>query len=274
MTPTFKSPEVTYNVMKFPSGEVQVTLQHLDIDADYSVSLTGSILSSDQLMELLQLVDTLRNEGIENIYLHMPYCAYSRQDRRCKYGEALSSKVFATLINSCKFTKVYTYDNHSDVITALLDNCVNTPVHMILHNCMSFRVHPYDFFVSPDAGANKKVLECSKIFSKPMIRADKVRDLSTGRITHTEVFATPEQLDNKTVLIVDDICQGGRTFIELAKALKEISPTVKIHLYVTHGFFSHGIQPLINAGIDKLITTNSIVDLPDTKLQILDLEEV
>ena len=95
-----------------------------------------------------------------------------------------------------------------------------------------------------------------------MIRADKSRDTLTGEITSTEVYTTAERLDGATVLIIDDICAGGRTFIELAKSIKAIQPNVTIHLYVTHGFFDHDVGLLIDSGITQFITTDSVTQLP------------
>jgi len=259
MTPNFDLSTGKYKVLQFPSGEVQVQLTKQP-EALGDVLITGSILSSDHTMELLQLVEALRFEGVVFIDFLMPYCAYSRQDRRCNEGESFSLKIFAQLINSCDFRSVLTYDNHSDVATALIDNCTNIPVKDILYRRPEVNIRQYDYFVSPDAGANKKVFDCSKQFNISMIRADKTRDVKTGNIIETLVFATANELKNKTVLIIDDIGQGGRTFEELAKAMKAIEPSCIIHLYVTHGFFSHqfGISYMQSAGISKFITTDSV----------------
>lgn len=271
MEPNFKLSSGNYKVWKFPSGELQVSLLRRPSQTE-PTTITGSILSSDNIIELLQLVETLNYTGWNNLELTIPYCDYSRQDRRCNPGEAFSLKVFANLINSCNFTSVTTYDNHSDVATALINNCNNRHVKDLLikgNNLIKRVDRPnqkyetlisdvYGYFVSPDAGANKKVFDCSKRFNIPMIRADKVRDTATGAILETQVYATPEQLKNKTVLIIDDICQGGRTFEELAKALKAIEPTVTVHLYCTHGFFNKGFNAMKEAGISKFITTDSV----------------
>lgn len=245
-----------YSVHKFHSGEIQVTL-NLDVEILDNCTITGSILSSDHIIELLQLVEALRHKGHYYLNLIMPYCAFSRQDRRCNTGDSFSLKVFTNLINSCKFDSVTTYDNHSNVATALIDNCVDIPTSesSYLANVDKF----YDFYISPDAGANKKVLECSKKFQIPMIRADKSRDPLTMEITGTEVFATAEQLNGATVLIIDDILAGGRTMIELAKSLKEIQPNVTIHIFITHMFADYGFKLMIDAGISKFITTDSVV---------------
>lgn len=261
MKPNFKLSSSSYSVMQFPSGEIQVTLDTAPHAARiYPVTITGSILSSDHVMELLLLVEAINYRwNTSNINLIMPYCAYSRQDRRCNQGESFSLKVFTNLINSCNFTKVTTFDNHSDVSTALINNCYNVPIHQLLLDAQYIiKLREYDYFVSPDAGANKRVFNCSKLFRIPMIRADKIRDVSNGKILDTQVFATADQLKNKTVLIIDDIGQGGRTFEELAKAIKAIEPSCNIHLYVTHGFFNAGFNKLKEAGINKFFTTTSV----------------
>lgn len=273
LTPNFKLSEGTYSVMKFPSGEIQVKLDvdsimdedTLDHDEFF---IKGSILNSAHFFELAQLVEVLRSTYLNfTLYFVMPYCAYSRQDRVCNEGESFSLKVFSKLLNSLDIDRIQTWDNHSDVSSALLDNCHNTPVNKLLTSLPSLSI-TYDFFISPDAGANKKVQACSKHFNIPMLRADKIRDTSTGRILDTIIYATPEQLDSSTVLIIDDLCANGRTFLELAKAIKTISPSCIIDLYVTHGFFSAGLDEL-SKYIDKFYTTDSVCTLIDDRLTTL-----
>lgn len=265
MTPNFTISSGSYAVMKFPSGELQVTLTTVPY-ACSSIQIQGSILSSDHLMELLQLVSALKYHILPFVELSlvMPYCAYSRQDRIRNEGESFSLKLFAQLINSCNFTSVLTWDNHSDVSTALINNCINVhPKYFI-----SKIEHTYDYFISPDAGSNKKVFACSQTFNTPMIRADKTRDVTTGKIIDTQIFATADQLANKTVLIIDDICQGGRTFIQLAEAIKALQPSCTIHLYITHGFFDIGLSYL-STHIDHIYTTSSVCKLSPPSYDVL-----
>lgn len=259
MEPNFKLAIGTYTIRKFHSGEIQVAAK----TTSPINTITGSVLSSDHIIELLQLVEALRHNEGNLLDLVMPYCAFSRQDRRCNLGESFSLRVFTDLINSCNFISVTTYDNHSLVSTALINNCTDVPVAELVQAVPS--IASYDFFVSTDAGANKKVFECSKRFNVPMIRADKSRDTATGAITSTDVYATADQLDGATILIIDDICANGRTFIELAKSLKVIQPNVTVHLYVTHGFFSNDTALLVGAGITHFITTDSVTLLPAGK---------
>lgn len=257
MTPAFKTSVGQYTVKKFKSGEVQVQLHDWEgIEED--LVLEGSILSSDNLMELCQVVEAYRFyiPGIK-ILLIMPYCAYSRQDRRCNEGESFSLKVFANIINSLNFHHVITYDNHSEVSTALLDNCSSVSVKDLLdyNSDITFDV---DLLVSPDAGANKKIQACSSALDIPFIRADKLRSTTDNSLSETIVYTTAEELDGKTLLIVDDICDGGRTFAALAQSIKKIQPNCTINLFITHGFFTYGIDHLYEAGISKITSSTSV----------------
>lgn len=272
MTPHFK---ITgeYTVSKFASGELQVALVSLYDDND-DIRIKGSILSSDNLIELLLLVEVIRHHNHTiPIVLSMPYCAYSRQDRRCSSEEALSSKVFAQLINSCNFYKVYTFDNHSYVSTALIDRCFDVSVAKVFATTITsdkLPISDYSYLVAPDAGALKKVQACCEATNTKLLRADKLRSLTDGAISDTIIHLPPDaSLKDTKVLIIDDICQGGRTFIELAKAIKAIESTCEVHLYVSHGFFDRGLDDMIAAGISHFYTTDSVCTLQHQQLTIL-----
>lgn len=264
MNPAFTLKGEEYKVFKFPTGEVQVTLMKY-YPKRTQTTITGSVLSSDNLMELLQLNDALIRAGYKEIHLVMPYCAYSRQDRVCNYGESFSLKVFTQLINSCNFASVTTWDNHSDVSTALINNCTNIHVKDLIEPVSN---NEYDYLVSPDAGANKKVFTLSQSIKIPMIRADKIRDTATGNIIDTQVYTTKEQIEGKRLLIVDDICAGGRTFKELAQKLKSIA-NCNIDLYVTHGFFNNSvdvIDSLVDSGISDIHIIHNPYKLKHSRL--------
>jgi ribose-phosphate pyrophosphokinase len=113
--------------------------------------------------------------------------------------------------------------------------------------------------VSPDAGAEKKIFAFAKELGfENVVRAGKVRDVSSGKITGTEVYVPEPALykTDKDFLIVDDICDGGRTFIELAKKLRPMT-TGKIKLLITHGIFSKGIE-VFDGIIDEVLVINNI----------------
>ena len=269
MNPNFTGTMLEYRVWKFPSGELGLAITSFQRMQVIPMRITGSIQSSDNLMELLLLVNALRVlEGDMPIHLVMPYCAYSRQDRVCNLGESLSIKVFAQLINSCNFASVTCYDNHSDVATTLINNCKSVDLYTIFEKWGTDNLL-YDYLLSPDAGANKKVFKLAQKLQVPMIRADKTRDTRTGTITGTSIMLDEIPSIGSRILVVDDIAANGGTFIPIVQKLHSIDPSWTVDLYVTHGFFHSGVDKLLEAGYSRIITTNSVCTLDHPKVKII-----
>lgn len=263
--------DVHYDIFEksltFSGGEVLVKLNENHVFWQYIHSIPGKtkliaqIQSSDELMALLLLKDAFdRLSGGKQLHLVLPYVPYARQDRVCSEGESHSLKVFCELINRCEFRTVTVLDPHSAVTEALLDNLTVIDQVSLINQNKAF-IHHYEnlpggiFWVSPDAGANKKTAEIAKYFGcSRFLRADKLRDMATGKILETIVYA--DSLKGLTCFIADDICDGGRTFVELAKALKT-KGAARVELVVTHGIFSQGIGNLLDNGIDFIWTTDS-----------------
>jgi ribose-phosphate pyrophosphokinase len=236
-----------YKTFLFSGGEVSVKLtpEETSFEPSSKFYIDAHITNSNQVMELVLLKDALdRTYGNPTIHLTCPYLPYARQDRVCAPGESLSLRVFCDIINSLNFASVTVKDVHSDVALALLNNVVHYPVDELIGNTIHdvYRTNK-PVLVAPDAGARKKVLKVAQRYNLPMISADKVRDVNTGEITGTVVHS--DDLGNQQVLVVDDICDGGRTFVELAKVLSQ-KTSGKLYLYVTHGIFSQGLDKLLD----------------------------
>jgi len=177
------------------------------------------------------------------VNLTIPYVPYARQDRIAEAGESLSIGVMANLINSMGFKRVTIYDPHSDVTPALINNLEVVSLEQIVSRSelVTLVSEKEMTIVSPDAGAVKKVQKLAqKLNTTNLVIGSKVRDSLTGEITGTKIEG---DVEGKDVIIFDDICDGGRTFIELSKVLKKMSAN-EIYLYVTHGIFSKGLEVL------------------------------
>ncbi len=251
--------KVEMTMFTFAGGEehVRVNVQQLN-DAKYIV-INARIQTSSELMRLLMTTDAIKRATFDAIpvELVMPYFPYARQDRVCVEGEALGAAVMATLINSQQYSKVTIFDVHSEVSTALLDRVVNVQQADIISQCEQLvkQLSSGEItLISPDAGASKKTLKIAEMFEgrTSVIQAQKIRDVKTGDIVKTEIQG---DVKGKSVLIADDICDGGRTFIELAKTLKAAGAN-KVSLFVTHGIFSNGLT-VFEGFIDEIYTTDS-----------------
>lgn len=237
---------VTPAAFRFPGGEMQVTIPaglREQADAAREFRVHALLKSADDVMQLLLLTDALRRlNPAAPVHLDMPYVPYARQDRVCNPGEALGAAVFCKLINDQQYATVTIVEPHSDVTPALLQRVRVIDAAAFLKKALAAPAFAQGVtLMAPDAGARKRVQSLAKTLGVADVRyAEKVRDPQTGRITETRV---PDDIPAQPVLVVDDICDGGRTFLELAAALAD-KTRQPLYLYVTHGIFSKGLTEL------------------------------
>ncbi|MEO9385144.1 phosphoribosyltransferase family protein [Chromobacterium phragmitis] len=227
----------------FPGGEIHATAE-TGAPAS-SLSLCAHLRDAGSIISLLLATDALRRAypGIP-LELCLPYVPYVRQDRVANPGEALSAKVFCNLINQQGYSRVRIQDPHSDVVAALLERVeVEDPLPALRRALEA--IGPATL-VAPDAGARKRVLKLAQLLGCPAVCADKVRDTVTGKISGIELHG---ELPDSPLLVVDDICDGGGTFVGLAEAIAArraaSGQTGPLYLYVTHGIFSRGLDRLL-----------------------------
>lgn len=246
-----------FKIFKFPGGEC-----HIKFDANFkpteSVRLNMRLNSADDIMLLHLAVDALRRMEVKHIELFIPYLPYARQDRVMVPGEPLSIKVMTVLLNALHLNKIIIYDVHSEVSIALLDNVTNiTNTQMVKTFLKNLELKNY-LLISPDLGAYKKITKLAQVigYQNEIVTGLKVRNLATGEIIKTDIDKTG--LGGKPCLIIDDICDGGRTFIELAEVLKNRNAG-DLYLIVSHGIFSHdALTRLKTAGFKNVCGSNSI----------------
>ena len=236
----------SHKKFNFPVGEMHIKLEKYRPNS--RVSLHFIFEKNEDIIELLLVCDALRRNGLYLEGINMPYVPFSRQDRLCNPGESFSLSVFTELINNIQADVVEITDPHSDVVSALINNCSIKSQDEVFKPILSNYEH--HILVSPDGGSLKKIYKCVTNKCIRVVEASKIRDVKTGNITHTEVYWG--DFTNKTCVIVDDICDGGRTFVELGKVLKEKNAS-KIVLMVTHGFFTKGIE-VFDGLIDEIYT--------------------
>ena len=244
--------EIAQKQFVFSGGEVHIKMGSMDVE----VMLSARLNNANAIMELLLAVDALKRSGTKHISAFIPYLPYARQDRVMVPGEPLSIKVMCDLLNTCDFEKVYVFDVHSEVSLALLNNCeLITNYSLVKHVT---KEHNNFLLVSPDAGALKKIYKVAQAinYTDDIVLCNKLRDVSNGNIK--QITVDQHDLGGKDCFIVDDICDGGATFIGVAKALKERNAG-KIFLIVSHGIFSHGEAELAE-WIDHIYTTDSIIN--------------
>jgi len=245
---------IPYEMFNFGGGETHVKIN--DLTGIYFVDVILKYMNDAELIQLTMIVDALRRGGVINIRLKIPYFPGARQDRVNVKGEAFSLKVYANLINAMHFDNVVVFDFYSDVTSALIDKVVPVNNHSFISDVIN-EINENIILISPDAGSNKKIYDLSKSLGVlPVVRCDKLRDVSNGKIIESVVYVDENQIKNKITLICDDIISYGGSFCGLATKLKELGAS-KVFLAVSHYEGVAQISKLQSCGLDGIYTTNS-----------------
>lgn len=243
----------------YPAGEVSIKFaEHLKFEKTELAIIQpefGSI--HNDLMGYRMWDNVLWNNeyvaGHKN-YLIIPYMPGAREDR----GRVFGLEVYHDILSESYSTEcTVTFDPHSKITEKLFNEWGSGNDLMTLSVADLVRQRPwafkgYDYVIAPDEGATGRAQSVADVLGVPVVQIKKKRDFDTGKILG---FEAPEDIDlGAKYLVVDDICDGGGTFLGLVEATG-LKPT-EIDLYVSHGVFSKGIAEL-EKKFGRIITTNS-----------------
>lgn len=222
-----------------------------------------------EFLSLMYIVKHLRERGVTDIYLAMPYIPNARMDRVKHKEDVFTLKYFAELLNSLNFRQVVVLDPHSDVSAALINNLsIESPqerVETVLCKIAESGSENIMMFY-PDNGAAKRY---SGMIKLPYAFGIKKRNWESGEIEGLDVAGSADQIAGKDILIVDDICSRGGTFYHSAKKLKELGAK-DIYLYVSHCENSILEGKLLKGDLIKRVyTTDSIFTKSHKKIEVL-----
>lgn len=228
--------------------------------------------------ELFTLICLRKHYGQAKAVLWMRYCPHARMDRVKESNDVFTLKYFAEIINDLNFESVNILDPHSSVCTALINNVRVLSPKRYIESAMFGAVERNYFnwntvgdellMFYPDEGAMKRY---SDMIPLPYAFGIKKRNWKTGVIEGLDVAGAIDQIANKNILIVDDICSKGGTFYHSAKKLKELGAN-EIYLYVTHCENTILEGELLTSGlIEKVYTTNSIFTKEHEKIEVFKL---
>lgn len=263
----------------FPDGAAWLKVTgKLPVSAQLMRIRVQAMRDMNDFMLLAQLVDAVRHvTDVVFSHLELPWLPWARQDRHMVPGDSFALRVFATHLNALAFDKVIVLDPHSDAAAAAINNMVVLPQQASLlqnpHLQQAIRRNAL-MLVAPDAGALKKIDAVAKACGAAEYAIlSKVRDVASGALTGFALLAG--DVAGKDVLIVDDLCDAGGTFIGSAQVLREAGAR-SVSLYVTHGIFSKGIEHLFNHGIDAICTTTSFTPagLQHPQLTLIDIDVI
>lgn len=267
--PLGKENTIQFESFTFSGGEPHIKILS-DLNAIEEVTVTTRIQSFNDFGLLLIAIDALRRMSIKTIHLFLPYMPAARQDRVMITGESLSVKVYADLINGLNLDSVTIFDPHSEVAPALLNNCKVISNHKFIEKVIA-DINTDVILISPDGGALKKIYKVSEFLGGlPVIECSKKRNVKNGQLEGFKVYE--DDLKGKDCLIVDDICDGGGTFIGLAEELKKKNAG-NLYLAVSHGIFNKGVE-VLNQYFTKIYTTDSFKSIVEDGVVQVELKEL
>ncbi len=239
----------------FPNGEKRVVLQSAVVGQECVAVQSFAPKADEALVELLLLIDALRENGAKRVVAFVPYFGYSLNNRHFD-GEPISVRAVARAICSAKPDEVWTYDLHHMGSQEFFDVKVKNfgPAKIFAEHLGSLAEKP-EVVVAPDDGAEERAREIADILGVRVVVGKKVRNEKTTEITELEFELGDHRA--RVAVLVDDMINTGGTVVRAAKKLKGLG-VERVFLCATHFLGVPGSLEKVLGEVDKLITTNSV----------------
>ncbi|MEI8295707.1 MAG: ribose-phosphate pyrophosphokinase [Alphaproteobacteria bacterium] len=247
-------PLTAITTQRFPDQETFVEIHEKVADEDVFVLQSTSHPANDNLMELLMIIDALKQNTARSITAIIPYFGYARQDQQTEPGTPLSAKLVATLLQAAGVERLLTCDLHSDRVEGFFDIPVNnlsmTPFFaQEIQHCFQ---NP--LIISPDGGGIARAQALATHLKADLAIIEKHRH-GPG---HTEVITIKGAVAGRTCLIIDDIIDSGNTLCQAALALLQ-KDAQAVHAFITHGVLSGSAHEQLRlAPLTSLVITDTI----------------
>ena len=225
--------ESLFDITQYPAGERHVHLRP-DIEPGSIRTIEATVHNFDDLGLLVTADRILRRLG-HTVEWFAPYFPFARHDRRVDPLDGLELELALELVRD---VRIVIADPHSE-LTAQLRHFPQAEVVRLFEKMGLFHEDP--IVVVPDAGAAKKAHSWAA--GRTIVQALKTRDVHTGRLSGFQVLT--DDLGGRPCIIVDDICDGGGTFLGLAEELRNANAG-PLTLAVTHGLFTKGTSRLLD----------------------------
>jgi ribose-phosphate pyrophosphokinase len=250
----FGAPIGKVNIQRFSDGEIQPVFLE-SVRGDYVFLVQSTFAPTDNLMELLLMIDAAKRASAYKIIAVIPYYGYARQDRKDKPRVAIGSKLIATLLESAGANRVITMDLHAPQIQAFFD----VPVDH-LDSSAIFIPYINDLklqnlaFAAPDVGSTNRVREIASYFNAEMVICDKHRK----RANEIASMVVIGDVTGKDIILVDDICDTGGTLAKAAGLLKEKGAR-SVRAMITHPVLSgNAYENIENSVLEELVVCDTI----------------
>jgi len=277
------------NIAKFSNTEIKINICENIRNKDIFIIQTGinddNNSVNDYIMETLLLIDACKRSMANTINLIMPCYPYARQDKKENSREPISAKLIANMLTTAGITRLIVMDLHASQIQGFFDipvdniyslSLVIQHVNKYLFNNMSIEDKQNKYIVvSPDAGATKRTLKFAQYMNLNTIIMHKQRNYEKeNTVDNTMLIGDTTNLENKTAIICDDMCDSGGTLIKVIENL-ETYGIKNVIVIITHGIFSGKcIERLKNCNIISKVIVSDTICQKKNKIELNDKLEV
>ena len=250
----FGEPLGKINIQKFSDGEIGVEYVE-SIRGQYVFLIQSTFSPTDNLMELLLMIDAAKRASADKVIAVIPYYGYARQDRKDKPRVAIGSKLVANMIVAAGADRVITMDLHAPQIQGYFDIPVD---HLDSSAIYIPYIEDLDLenltFAAPDVGSANRIREIASYFEVDMVICDKHR----RRANEIASMVVIGDVTNRNIVLIDDICDTGGTLCKSAGLLMEKGAR-SVRAFCTHPVLSNNAYENIqNSVLEELVVCDTI----------------
>ena len=256
--------EVDYQ--QFSDGEMSPFLAE-SVRGHEVFIIQSTFAPSDNLMELLLMMDAAKRASADSINVVIPYFGYARQDRKDKPRVAIAAKLIANLISAAGATRIMACDLHADQIQGFFDIPVDhlDGSYIFVPYLKSLKLEDI-MFASPDVGGIKRARSFAKFFDAELAVCDKYRK-EANKVSSMRLIG---EVEGKDVVLVDDLVDTAGTICKAAMLLKE-KGAKSVRAVCTHPVLSgKAYENIENSVLEELAVSDTIpLKQPSSKIKVL-----
>jgi len=267
----FGEPLGKINIQKFSDGEIGVEYVE-SIRGQYVFLIQSTFSPTDNLMELLLMIDAAKISSSDKVIAVIPYYGYARQDRKDKPRVAIGSKLVANMIVAAGADRVITMDLHAPQIQGYFDIPVD---HLDSSAIYIPYIEDLDLenltFAAPDVGSANRIREIASYFEVDMVICDKHR----RRANEIASMVVIGDVTNRNIVLIDDICDTGGTLCKSAGLLMEKGAR-SVRAFCTHPVLSNNAYENIqNSVLEELVVCDTIpIQKKVDKIKVLSVADL
>jgi ribose-phosphate pyrophosphokinase len=250
----FGEPLGKVNIQRFSDGEIGVEFQE-SIRGQFVFLIQSTFAPTDNLMELLLMIDAAKRASAYKVIAVMPYYGYARQDRKDRPRVAIGSKLVANMLTAAGADRVVTMDLHAPQIQGYFDIPVDhlDSSAIFIPYIESLKLENLTF-AAPDVGSANRIREVASYFESEMVICDKHRK----RANEIASMVVIGDVANRDIVLIDDICDTGGTLAKSAGLLKEKGAR-SVRAFCTHPVLSgKAYENIENSVLEELVVCDTI----------------